>query len=208
MSEANQFSFLDTSAREAGAIETGVIPAAGIIVENRGRFKCQSGCPYFGSSLVCPPHAPKPEEFRKVLDEYSQAMVVRFQTTATAQDETACSMLRLMTDPDIPECQREDLRQFYETFGADCRRFYLAMLSLEREAFRAGYPHAVALMPGPCLLCETCSGLNGACTHPTMRRFPADALGINLIRTAARAGMEIRFPFHGSPSSVGILLIT
>lgn len=207
MKTEKDFRFLEISARDAGAIDARVIPAEGIIVENRGAFKCRSGCPYYATSLVCPPHAPAAEEFRAALRDYSQALVVRFQTSASVSDDIACSMLRMMADPNLSSGTKKDLQTFFAEFGDDCTKFYHAMLQLEREAFLAGYPFSLALMPGPCVLCETCSGIGGTCAHPTMKRYPADALGVNVIKTAELAGMKIEFPFHKSPSSIGILLI-
>jgi len=199
--------FLESQAVAEGAVESRIIPAEGIIVENRGTFKCKSGCPYHGTSLVCPPHSPRPDEFREIIKDYSRALLVRFQTSATAGDEISSSLLMMTSDPDISSDQKKDVMAFFSGFGYDCKKFHHAMLNLEKSAFIAGYPFAVALMPGPCVLCDTCSGLTGSCAHPTKRRYPADALGVNLLKTARLSGMEIRFPFHKSPSSFGILLI-
>jgi len=201
------FQIFEKRAFDEGAVEARLIPADGIVVENRGIFRCNSGCPYYGTSLVCPPHSPTPDEFRSVIRDYSYALLVRFQTAATARDEISSSLLKVMSDPSTPSDQKEDLQTFFSGFGEDCKTFHHAMLNLEKSAFIAGYPFAVALMPGPCVLCDTCTGLSGSCAHPTKRRFPADALGVNLLKTARLAGMEIIFPFHTSPSSFGILLI-
>ena len=38
-------------------------------------WKCQFGCGCFGSSLVCPPHSPTPQQTRRILDEYKQAVL-------------------------------------------------------------------------------------------------------------------------------------
>ncbi len=184
-----------------------MVPAGALIIENRGQFKCRSGCPYYGTSLVCPPHAPRAEEFRAVVREYSRALLVRFQTSARAGTEVASSLLRVQADPDTSPDLRNELERFFSGYGTDSYQFHCAMLTLERAAFLAGYPFSVALMPGPCPLCKTCSGLDGPCVHPTMRRYPADALGVNVIRTAKLAGMDLTFPFQGSPASIGILLI-
>ncbi len=206
-SPQNPFQFLETRSIVEGAVEARLIPADGIIIENRGTFRCNSGCPYYGSSLVCPPHSPTPDEFRNVIRDYSYALLVRFQTSAAASDEISSSLLKVMSDPTTPSDQKEELQTFFSGFGDDCKKFHHAMLNLEKSAFIAGYPFAVALMPGPCVLCDTCTGLSGSCAHPTQRRFPADALGVNLLKTARLAGMDIQFPFHTSPSSFGILLI-
>lgn len=39
-------------------------------------LKCQYGCRFFGKSLCCPPHTPKDEQMRKVLDSYSKAILL------------------------------------------------------------------------------------------------------------------------------------
>ena len=39
------------------------------------RWKCRFGCSCFGSSLVCPPHSPPPEETRRVLDSYRRGVL-------------------------------------------------------------------------------------------------------------------------------------
>lgn len=203
----HRFSFLEREATDGGAIETRLIPAEGIIIENRGILKCHSGCPYYGKSLVCPPHAILPDEFRKMVREYSQALIVRFQTSAKTGDEVASSFLRTMTDPDIPSERKQEFQAFFCEFGEDGKRFYHTMLNLEKAAFGTGYPFAAALMAGPCMLCDSCNVNAGFCVNPTKRRFSADALGINIIKTAGLAGIDIRFPFQTSPSTIGILLI-
>jgi len=40
------------------------------------RARCQFGCGGYGGSLVCPPYSWKPEETRKLLDEYKTAILV------------------------------------------------------------------------------------------------------------------------------------
>ena len=39
------------------------------------RWKCQFGCDGFGSSLVCPPHTPTPDQTRRMLDDYRRAVL-------------------------------------------------------------------------------------------------------------------------------------
>ncbi len=40
------------------------------------RLKCQFGCGGYGQCLTCPPHAPTPEETRKLLDDYSTGFLI------------------------------------------------------------------------------------------------------------------------------------
>jgi len=58
-----------------GATEAKIIEARTIITAAWVRMKCQFGCNGYGSNLCCPPHTPKPEETRKVIDCYKKAIL-------------------------------------------------------------------------------------------------------------------------------------
>jgi len=62
-------------ALEFGAKSAKVIPASSVQTGSWVRWKCQFGCGCYGTSLVCPPNSPSPEETRKVLDEYDRAVL-------------------------------------------------------------------------------------------------------------------------------------
>jgi predicted metal-binding protein len=44
-------------------------------------MKCRYGCGGYGSSRLCPPHSPTPDETRKVLDGYRQAVLIHGDKT-------------------------------------------------------------------------------------------------------------------------------
>jgi len=58
-----------------GALGAKLIAPATVETAHWVRWKCQFGCGGFGSSLVCPPHSPAPDETRRVLDEYRRAVL-------------------------------------------------------------------------------------------------------------------------------------
>ncbi len=58
-----------------GAMTAKVIKPADVVTAEWVRWKCQYGCEGFGGSLVCPPYTPTPSETRKMLDEYSRAIL-------------------------------------------------------------------------------------------------------------------------------------
>ena len=61
-------------ASQMGAIKAKVISPATVKTDAWVRWKCRFGCGGFGSSLVCPPHSPGPDETRKMLDGYKRAI--------------------------------------------------------------------------------------------------------------------------------------
>ncbi|MCJ7544265.1 MAG: DUF2284 domain-containing protein [Phycisphaerae bacterium] len=62
-------------AMAAGALGAKRISPAAVHTANWVRWKCQFGCDGFGSSLVCPPHTPTPDQTRRMLDEYRRAVL-------------------------------------------------------------------------------------------------------------------------------------
>jgi predicted metal-binding protein len=205
--ELSQFAFLEKAALGLGAIEARVIPASDVIVENRVPLKCRTGCVGYGKKLTCPPHVPSVDEFRKTLSEYSYVMLVKFSSPARAENDVICSIYRYWLDPDAPADKKEQADAFWKDYFGESKRILLAMLELEKTAFNAGYTLALALANGSCRLCESCQVKSGICTHPSMARIPEHALGVNMKKTAEKAGMAIQFPVSGNPTPMAMLLI-
>ena len=61
---------------DLGATDAKIIEARSIVTAAWVRMKCQFGCDGFNSSFCCPPHTPRPEETQRVIDCYSQAILV------------------------------------------------------------------------------------------------------------------------------------
>lgn len=202
-----KYSFLTDAARELGATDAKVIPASEIVVENRVALKCRAGCIGYGKKLTCPPHVPTPDEFRKILSEYRYALLVKFVSTAQAEPDVICSIYRYWLDPEAPADKKAQAEKFWKDHFSGTGSFAPMMLELERRAFNAGNPFALAFINGSCRLCETCNVKAGICVHPTQARIPEHAVGVNMIATAEKAGMPIRFPVQGHPELMALLLI-
>jgi predicted metal-binding protein len=65
------------SAKALGGADAKIIPADSIVVADWTRLKCQYGCDGYGSSLTCPPNSPTPELTRKVISNYTWAILVQ-----------------------------------------------------------------------------------------------------------------------------------
>lgn len=65
------------TARRIGFQDAALIPAHQVITAPWVRMKCRFGCREYGKSLQCPPYAMTPEEFRALLADYSQAIMVQ-----------------------------------------------------------------------------------------------------------------------------------
>jgi predicted metal-binding protein len=63
------------AALRLGALGAKVIRPADVVTAGWVRWKCQFGCGGYGSSRMCPPHAPTPEQTRHVLDDYAHGIL-------------------------------------------------------------------------------------------------------------------------------------
>jgi predicted metal-binding protein len=63
-------------ALELGATGAKIISAGKVFTAPWVRLKCRYGCGGYGSSRLCPPHSPTPDETRKVLDCYTRAILI------------------------------------------------------------------------------------------------------------------------------------
>jgi predicted metal-binding protein len=153
-----------------------------IVVAEWVRYKCMYGCPNYGQRLSCPPFSPTPEDTRKLLAEYSNAVIVHSQTSPEPGK--------------TPAQQHRHVNQ--------CRdKLHRSVIDMERAAFLAGYYKAFALGATPCYLCKTCvvkkkpqSGTEHPwtvpeCRHRDIMRPPMDAFGIDIFQTVKNAGYGI-----------------
>jgi predicted metal-binding protein len=65
--------------RESGATRARMIKAKDVAVRDWVRYKCQYGCPKYNQSLTCPPRSPSPDQTRRILSEYDQAIILEFK---------------------------------------------------------------------------------------------------------------------------------
>jgi predicted metal-binding protein len=157
-----------------------MLDASDIDVENRARLKCAYGCRGYGKRLSCPPHIISIDEFRKILSEYSSAILLIEEHDTSAEDDIFKAWSRLR------------------------KGSFHKMLELEHMAFRHGFVYAQLLRPGACNECDICGDL---CNKPEIRRFPPEAVGINLSKLMEKTGIEIEYCNFSRVKCIGILLL-
>jgi predicted metal-binding protein len=205
--EAEKFDFLRYIALEMGAADAKIIQADKVVVEDRILLKCKVGCSNYGKTLACPPYVPTPEEFRKIVKDYSYALFIKFESKATVDSEVAKHLSKSMSDPTIPQDIKEKLQGFWAAWKADKLQMLSAVIAIEKAALNKGYPLAVGLVSGECQLCEKCTLDKATCVHPTKARYSEDGVGVNVKATAKNAGIQAKFPFDKNPASFALVLI-
>lgn len=204
---AKQFEFLAKLALEKGAADAKIIPASNIVVEDRVVLKCKVGCKHYGKTLACPPYTPTPNEFRKIVSEYKHALFMKFTTNATADTEVYKHLMTYDKDPALDVGIKEKAAKFWQDWKDSKREMLQSVVDLEKAAMNKGYALAISFVSGHCQLCDKCDTESKSCRHPDLARWSEDAVGVNVKKTAANAGISFNFPFNSNPESFALLLI-
>lgn len=204
--EPQKFDFLAKRALELGASAAKIIPSNQIVIEDRVVLKCRVGCNNYGKTLACPPYTPTPEEFRKMVNEYSYALLIQF-TSKVYVDAELHKLLSVMDLSALDKEARAKVDGFWASWKQDKNDMLTSVVTLEKEAMRAGYPLALGFVSGACQLCEKCNTETRICNHPDKARLSEDAVGVNVKATAKNAGIDFGFVYPKKPDSFALLLI-
>lgn len=198
---ASDLEHLCHMALDLGAYRAAAIPATGVVLDPRVRMKCSIPlCENYGVNRMCPPNVISPEEFERALRAYRHAIVVQFDLHMNQE-----AIHRRFGEKGLGQLHKEE--DYVKTLRAVQREMALALGKLEREALYKGYRFAAALAGGCCCLCEECVGPGGECRHPFEARPSIEAMGVDVVATAERAGLKVEFPAKERAVWTGLLLV-
>lgn len=200
------FEFLRKHALDLGAVDAKIISVDKIVIEDRIVFKCKLGCEKYGKTLACPPYAPTPEQFRKIVSEYRSAVFMKFKSQAEG-DSDLIKYLTRSEDPTVPPEIKAKVQKFWLTWKDDVKKLLNTVIELEKKAAHEGYLLAVGFVSGSCQICEKCNVEKGVCLHPALKRYSEEGVGVNVKATAEKAGVKFTLPFEKNPETFALLLI-
>ena len=171
---ASELEFLVELATRLGATAASVIPASGIVVEDRLADFCRKPrCENYGQSAKCPPHIGGPAEYRELLKQFTTAVVFKIDVPSDI----------------LLSAERREVFRLLHEIAAD----------IEREAIRRGYRFSQAFAGGSCkrAFCNdepACRVLTegGTCRHPDHARSSMSGYGINVSRLMDLAGWPMK----------------
>ncbi len=134
-----------------------------IILAEWVHLKCRYGCSNYNTNWCCPPATPRPEKVRKIIDEYSTALLL----TGTK----SCA----------------DFYRNNERKRCAQVRCWKGTVGLERKLFLEGYYKAFSLVGECCALCKECAYPND-CRFPQEKRPSVESFSIDVIGTLKNLG--------------------
>ncbi len=168
----NFLSELRNKALDAGASDAAIIDAKIISIEDKIITYCRKPeCGSYAKSANCPPYSMKPAETRKMVAQYSNALVFKI--------DVASELL-------ISEKQHEAFKVIYQIAA-----------TLETHSLKSGYKTARSLAAGSCfpVFCkdQTCRVVEDGkeCRFPALARPSMEAVGINVFKLIQDVGWEI-----------------
>ncbi len=210
----DQFKAVVQFALEKGAWRAKLVPVSKIVVDERVRLKCQIPlCPHFNTTLTCPPNVPTLDEFRKALRRYRTALLVQTRaslTMALSDFDKQEVLMFLGSHGAVPALKGGEASEA-ERNMADVKlqsvRLHKLVNEVETQALSLGFHYALGLIGGDCMLCPKCAGPGSACRRPFQARPAMEGVGIDVVRTALKAGLPFDIPPKHEVVWSGLILI-
>jgi len=171
-------------AMELGITRAKAINAGDIVVKDEVVFKGCAVCPEYGHNLMCPPAAPAPADFRKLLSQYRRGVILQ--------------LLYPLAGHERPD---------HEKAFAAARQLHLIVYNLEKRARDLGCLKALGLIAGCCRLCGVCYGQGKKCRDPEKARSSMEANGISVVETCSRVGWQLEFPVKEKIYWTGLVML-
>jgi predicted metal-binding protein len=130
-------------------------------------LKCRYGCNKYNTNWCCPPATPRPEKARKIIDEYTTALLL--------VGTKSCA----------------DFYRNNERKRAAQVRCWKGTIALERMLFLEGYYKAFSLVGECCALCKACAYPED-CRFPQEKRPSVESFSIDVIGTLKNLGKTSR----------------
>lgn len=207
---------LEAFARARGAYRAKIFSARLVAVDERVRLKCQIPlCPHYGRALTCPPNVPTVDEFKRALGLYKKALMLQTRSPFGGENEAydKDEVKKFFATPGkIPEAKEgeEDIAaDDFRGAKAAAIRLHKLINDVEGRAMALGFPYALGLIGGECMLCSECVGAPSgkACRRPYEARPSMEGVGIDVIRTSIKAGLPFEVPPKKEIIWSGLVLI-
>ena len=205
ISQGDIGSFIASMCQKAealGASQAVALPVDDIVLDERTALKCLVPvCPDYGVNLMCPPNLPPMSKFKEILSCYHSAILIRVAIPLSDVSEYMGGAEE--EPPGAPTA--EDMT----TIRNAQMKLHVVVNRVEALCFAAGYRFAAGLLGGTCCLCRKCVGISSGlpCRYPLKSRPAMEAMGIDVVATVQKAGLQLSFGQSADRSWVGMVLV-
>ena len=189
---------LDNGAKKAVPIQ-----ANNVIIDERVSMKCLVPiCSFYGRNLMCPPNLIPVEHFKRIASLYSTAILIQIPSSSQPAPTEVTSAVSLddvweTMNPanKVGNIKSTPTTDYFDELKASQEKLSDIINSIESASLKAGNRFSIGFAAGGCLLCEKCVGPDSSepCNHPFKARPSMEAIGIDVIGTAEKAGFKIGF---------------
>jgi predicted metal-binding protein len=156
------------------------------------------------------------EHFRRIVGLYSAAILIQIPSSSSPAPPEVISAVSLndvwkMADPTnrVNQTEPTPMTEYFNELKASQEKLYDIINSIESASLMAGYRFSIGFAAGGCLLCEKCVGPDSSepCRHPFKARPSMEAMGIDVVGTAEKAGIKTDFSGNKSSNWFGLIFI-
>lgn len=150
-----------------------------LVFEENVKMNCYY-CGKYNNNWRCPPNLPD-IDYKKMMEEYNKGCFV-------------------VLSFDI--CNE---KMYQEIRNESSISLHKLLLELEKVMWKNNNSNAISFIGGSCKLCRGGCGKE-KCNNPYLSRSPLEAIGVNIVKSARKYGIEIQFPTEKSFKRIGLLL--
>ena len=188
-------------AKDLGASQAVAIPAVDIVLDERCSLKCLVPlCSHYGVDLMCPPNLLPVSQFKEILKCYDSAILIKVDVS---QGDPSMS-----TEEEEPS--EIPAAEYMNAVREAKKKLHEIVCQVESFCIRNGYYFAAGLVGGSCPLCEECVGVKSGlpCRYPFKARPAMEAMGIDVMATTKKVGLDLSFGQNEGRSWVGLVLVS
>lgn len=150
-----------------------------LIFEENAKMNCFY-CGKYGNNWKCPPNLPD-INYEKMFSEFDEGMFIVLKYAVF------------------------DFKQYEEIRAESSVVLHKLLLKCERWLWESNKSTSLSFGGGSCKLCKGGCGKD-RCNNPYLARSPIEAIGINVIKSAAQYGIEIKFPPKDELKRIGLIV--
>ncbi len=179
MSEDEKRAFVELFHNEGSGPRIVFMEPKRVVFEECVKMNCFY-CGKYGQNWRCPPNLPD-IDYPKMFSEYDEGAFVVY--TFSYRDKTEYESIRSESSVTL----------------------HRTLLKMEKWMYNHNRSTTISFGAGSCKLCKNGCGKD-KCNNPYLSRSPIEATGANILKTASKFGIDIRFPPSGELMRVGLIM--